>query len=307
MTQGTSGILWDAEPRAWRSHRFGLPEPRWDGLAGKAFWITGAGTGFGRALAVALAAAEAAVFISGRRPQKLAETIGEAAALGVPSERIVAVPCDVTQPDQVDAAAAAIGARTPHLFGLVNNAALPPPPSGAQALLQTTPAQWNALIAANVTGGWLIARAGLPRMVTGGALRMLFVTSEAGWAFTPGVGPYNVSKAALNSLGGCFAQECAAAYPEVDVQINVLVPGEAATEMNQGSSISPYAIVSMALVLLSHPAGGPNGCFFHRDGRHLTFGYAAAHERSLLETPAATGGRPVGRAMLEALRPLRRH
>ena len=70
-----------------------------------------------------------------------------------------------------------------------------------------------------------------------------------------------------------FAAECSAKYPKKDIQINVLDPGEAKTEMNQGSPNSPFSVVTMVLVLLSQPIGGPNGYFFHRDGRHLSFGH----------------------------------
>jgi hypothetical protein len=38
----------------------------------------------------------------------------------------------------------------------------------------------------------------------------------------------------------------------------------------------------MALALLSHPPSGPNGRFFHRDGRHFTFAYAKPHPASIL-------------------------
>ena len=72
-----------------------------------------------------------------------------------------------------------------------------------------------------------------------------------------GFGPYNVSKSAVNTLGASLAAECTLRYPDKDIQVNVLVPGEARTEMNQGSTESPYAVVSMVLVLLSHPPGGP--------------------------------------------------
>ncbi len=128
---------------------------------------------------------------------------------------------------------------------------------------------WDRILRTNVTAPWLLTQAILPHIVKGGTVRVLFITSEAGWAFTPGFGQYNISKAALNSLGACMAEECTARYPELDTQINVLVPGEARTEMNQGSTESPYTIASMALLLLSHPKGGPNGKFFHKDGRHL--------------------------------------
>lgn len=147
------------------------------------------------------------------------------------------------------------------------------------------PVQWNALLATNVTGQWLVSKAALPLLARAQALRIVFMTSEAGWAATPGFGPYNVGKSALNSLGASFAAECAARYPQRDVQVNVLIPGEAHTEMNAASAESPYSVVCMALLLLSHPAGGPNGCFFHRDGRHFEFGHARAFPRPLLDAP----------------------
>jgi NAD(P)-dependent dehydrogenase (short-subunit alcohol dehydrogenase family) len=130
-------------------------------------------------------------------------------------------------------------------------------------------------------------------MVAGGEVRIVFITSEAGWAFTPGVGQYNISKAAINNLGASLAHECAARYPEADIQINILNPGEARTEMNQGSQRSPYTIVPMMLQLLSHPAGGPNGRFFHADGRHLSFTFAEAHDRPLSESGVNAAFAPV--------------
>ncbi len=79
----THSILQHAEPDSWRDHRFGLSKPRWDRLKGRAFWVTGAGTGYGRAIALALAAAGSQVFITGRRIAKLEETIAEGHALGI--------------------------------------------------------------------------------------------------------------------------------------------------------------------------------------------------------------------------------
>ena len=94
-------------------------------------------------------------------------------------------------------------------------------------------------VGTNLTGAWLICRAAVPDMLAAGSCRVVLLTSEAGWAFTPGVGAYNVSKSALNNLGASLAAECAARYPAADVQINVLIPGEARTEMNQGSTDQP--------------------------------------------------------------------
>ena len=67
-----------------------------------------------------------------------------------------------------------------------------------------------------------------------------------------------------------------------DIQMNALIPGEARTEMNRGSTQSPYKVVSMALILLSHPRGGPNGRFFHRDGRHFGLGYTLPYDKPLI-------------------------
>jgi NAD(P)-dependent dehydrogenase (short-subunit alcohol dehydrogenase family) len=112
----------------------------------------------------------------------------------------------------------------------------------------------------------------MPLLSKGDSFRIVFLTSAAGWADTPGFGPYNISKSALNSFGMSLAAECSMKYSDKDIQINVLDPGEARTEMNQESTISPFSVVTMVLLLLSHPVGGPNGYFFHRDGRHLSFG-----------------------------------
>ena len=67
----TRGIVQNVDPAGWKTHRFGLNPQRWGRLKDKSFWITGAGTGYGRCMAVALASAEAQVFLTGRRRWKL--------------------------------------------------------------------------------------------------------------------------------------------------------------------------------------------------------------------------------------------
>lgn len=279
----TRGIALNARPEQWETHRFGLSEQRWAELRGRHFWITGAGTGYGQCIAVALALAGAQVYLSARREPKLEETRQLAQRMGAESDRLVVVPVDITKADQVAAAAERIRAQTRRLDGLVNNAALPQPNPGTHVLASLDPARWQALFDTNVTGQWLVSKTALPLLSDGQGFRILFMTSEAGWAFTPGFGPYNVSKAALNNLGASLAAECSLRFPDKDIQVNVLVPGEARTEMNQGSSENPYTIVCMSLLLLSHPPGGPNGKFFHRDGRHLEFTRADAYDRSLMD------------------------
>lgn len=278
----TPGILQNLHPASWRDHRFGLPPARWERLKGRSFWITGAGTGYGRCIALALAAAGARVFISGRRIEKLRETIEEGTALGIDVSRCISVPIDIRSDEDLARAVRSIQQVTTSLYGLVNSAALPQPPGTGFPLTSQSAASWTDLLTTNVTGPWLICKAAMPLLCNGEGFRILFLSSFAGWASTPGFGPYNVTKSAINTLGASLAAECAVRYPDKDIQINVLVPGEARTEMNQGSTESPYSVVSMVLVLLSHPPGGPNGFFFNRDGQHLAFAYTPAYPQPLL-------------------------
>jgi NAD(P)-dependent dehydrogenase (short-subunit alcohol dehydrogenase family) len=281
MVFATPGVRQAAPPELWREHLFGLTLARWEALAGHSWWVTGAGTGFGQAIAVALALSGARVFLSGRRADKLATTGEWAASLGAPRDHCVALPCDITDDAQIEEAPRRIGALGGKLRGLVHCAALPNP-GGSPWPLQALPlAQWEALMRLNVTAPWLLTRAAMAHMVPNGTARVVLLSSEAGWAWTPTVGPYNVSKAALNNLGMSLAGEYAASHPDCDTQINVLVPGEARTEMNQGSTDSPFSAVSMTLMLLSHPTGGPNGHFFHRDGRHLAFAHRLPYHEPL--------------------------
>jgi NAD(P)-dependent dehydrogenase (short-subunit alcohol dehydrogenase family) len=278
----TRGILEYCDHRAWQQHHFGLPPSRWQALSGKSIWVVGAGTGYGRAIAVMLAAAGARPILSGRRREKLEESCVEMRALGADPAGALIVPCDFTREAQLADAAGQIAAARGALDGLVLCAALPQPRQSDWPLSDLPLSRWQAMVDTNVTGPWLAAKVALPLMLSTGAARMLLFTSEAGWAATPGFGPYNTTKAALNSLGASLAAEAATRYPGADVQINVLNPGEARTEMNGGSQVSPYAVVSMTLALLSHPPGGPNGCFFARDGRHLEFAYARAWPHMIL-------------------------
>lgn len=277
----TTGVLVDVYPEFWEQHRFGLPEERWESLAGKTIWVTGAGTGYGRCIAVALALAGAKVIISGRRPDKLKDCAKEARSFTMRTLSITPLVLDVADEDAVRRAVAQVRANSPELHGLVHCAALPQP-GYRHPLLEMPLEDWNTLQRTNVTAGWLLTREAAGTLAQSGSLRVLFLGSEAGWASSVGHGPYNVSKAALNSLMASLAAEFAQKFPDTNPQINLLVPGEARTEMNQGSTVSPYCVVSMTLLLLTCGSRGPNGKIFHRDGRHLSFAYTTAYTGSIL-------------------------
>jgi len=274
--------LIDAPVELWKEHRFGLPESRWSALKGKRFWITGAGTGYGRAIACSLAAAGAHVVLSGRRLFKLEETVEDMGRLGVDRASAFCLPVDLSDEKEIITACGELGARGICFDGIIHSAALPSKPGCRYPLLDNSSEDWGRIMNVNVRAPWLLTRAALQSLFRSTVARILLITSEAGWAGTSGVGLYNISKAALNSLGQSMACEFAECFPRMEIQINVLSPGEAFTEMNQGSNVSPYAISSMTLALMSHPEGGPNGCYFHRDGRHLSFGHAKPFEKPLI-------------------------
>jgi NAD(P)-dependent dehydrogenase (short-subunit alcohol dehydrogenase family) len=269
-------------PREWKEYRFGLSVDRWETLKGKAIWVTGAGTGYGRCIAIALAAAGSFVILSGRRKEKLVETIEVMKSYGIENNSCEIVDFDLKDSKKIEEACQTVKRLTQYLYGLVNNAALPQGRDIPYPLQEGTYELWDNIMKTNLTAPWYLTKTILPHMIKGKEVRVVFMTSEAGWAFTPGFGMYNVSKAALNNLAASFAAETSESNSDVDIQMNVLVPGEARTEMNQSSSISPFTIIPMTLALLSHPPGGPNGRFFHRDGRHSSFCYVLPYEACVL-------------------------
>ncbi len=90
-----------------------------DALAGRIAIVTGGGTGIGRATAHQLAGAGARVAICGRRPEPLETVRAELEAAG---HEVLGMPCDVREPDQVEAFLDAVGERIGPVDVLVNNA-----------------------------------------------------------------------------------------------------------------------------------------------------------------------------------------
>ncbi len=265
-------ILDTANFMEWNKHLFGLTKERWSTLAGKSFLVVGAGTGYGRSVAAVLAAADSRVFLTGRRIEKLEETVDEACRLfGVAKSNFTLLPSDITNSDELKILVSKIQDCTPSLHGLVICAAVSGKHFNEYPLQDGDELLWDNVMNTNVKAQWLFARSVLPQMLSANRARVVFMSSGAGWASTPGFGMYNVSKAALNSLACSLADEYSNHYPDSDIQINVVEPGEALTEMNQSSSVSPYSVVSIILFLLSHAGNGPNGKFFRKNGERVPF------------------------------------
>lgn len=158
--------------------------------------VTGAGSGVGRATVLKFAAAGWRVALVGRRAEALAETI----ALAAPDHRaaLLALPCDLGQPEAIAALARDVLGRFGRVDVLVNAAGTNIP---RRSLAELSRADYTAVMDANVNGVLLIVQAFLPAMRQAGSGTIVNVGSEAGLQASPKAGAaYVVSKFGLTGL-----------------------------------------------------------------------------------------------------------
>jgi NAD(P)-dependent dehydrogenase (short-subunit alcohol dehydrogenase family) len=187
----------------------------------KVVWLTGGGSGIGRAVALAFARHGAAVAVSGRRIDRLEEVAGEITALG---GRARALACDVCDEEQVSAAASAVVDAFGRLDVTLANAGF----SVAGKVEQLSAAEWRRQLDVNVIGTALTARYALPwlRETKG---RLGLVGSVMGFMCAPKMAAYSASKYAVRALGQTLAIELAGS----GVSCTTVHPGYVASEINQ--------------------------------------------------------------------------
>lgn len=184
--------------------------------------VTGAGSGVGEAVALALARESVRVALVGRTAAKLvrvatriAETGGVAAAFS----------CDVSVPGEVAALREAVLERFGSPLVLFNGAGLH---CEAVPIAESTPEQWIETFEVNAIGPYLTCRAFMPDMLRHGWGRILNVSSAASISPPGNIGSvYQLSKVALNH----FTRQLAVELEGTGVTANALHPGEVKTEM----------------------------------------------------------------------------
>lgn len=189
-------------------------------LDGRRAIVTGAASGIGRATATLLAAEGAAVVVA-----DLDEGAGEAVAAGIRAAggRATFVRCDVTSADDcrraVDACVAAFGG----LDVLVNNAGI----IRRASVVDTTEAEWDAVMAVNVKSVFLMSKFAIPVMASagGGAI----VNTASGWGMIGGTkaAAYCASKAAVVNLTRAMAID----HGPAGIRVNCVCPGDTDTAM----------------------------------------------------------------------------
>lgn len=162
-------------------------------------WITGAGSGIGRALAVEFAREGADVALSGRREDFLRAVARDVEALG---RQALVAPCDVADDAAVARTVAVVVERFGRLDVAVANAGM-----GVVGPFESLgDAEWRRQMDVNLFGAVNTARHALPELrKTRG--RLVLVSSVAALLCSPGTSPYSASKFALRALGLTLAQE----------------------------------------------------------------------------------------------------
>ena len=193
-------------------------------FSGQVVLVTGASRGIGRAIAHTFAAAGARVALVARSAEQLRAVAGEIATAGGDPADCLVLPTDVSQEDQVAAMVQGVIDAWQRLDVLVNNAGL----IDFAPVDRIEPAAWDRVIAANLTGPYLCARAVAPIMTRQGSGRIINITSVS--AETGGVSGgvnYTASKGGLTSMTKTLARDLAPA-----VTVNAVSPGQIDADPN---------------------------------------------------------------------------
>ena len=162
---------------------------------GKVALVTGAGTGIGKAVALALLREGYSVALVGRR----VEPLNEVAKEGGGTDRALALPTDVSKPESVAAAFAKVKEKFGRLDLLFNNAGVGAPPVNLEDI---TFEQWTNVVDINLTGSFLCAQAAIRLMkdqVPQGG-RIINNGSISAHAPRPNSAPYTSTKHAITGL-----------------------------------------------------------------------------------------------------------
>jgi gluconate 5-dehydrogenase len=215
-------------------------------LEGRVAVVTGGSSGIGRAIAVALARAGAAVVVVARRQEQLSETVAELTAEGC---RAGWVSADLGTRAGVDAAAEQAAAVFGEPDVLVNAAGINlRPPMG-----ELGPDVWAATMAVNLEAPFLLGQRFGPGMARRGYGRLIHISSQQAQRAFADSGAYGVAKGGLESL----ARSQAEAWSPRGVTANTLVPGFVPTPLNTRLASDPAQVAALAARTLVGRNGVP--------------------------------------------------
>ncbi len=246
-------------------------------LSGKVAFITGGGTGIGRACALAFAREGAKIAVAGRRREPLEAVADEMEAAG---GKALALTCDVTQTASVAAALSQSEQHFGRLDTIVNNA-------GAVVVAtaeHTSDEDWQKVIAANLTGTFLVSRAALPLLRKAGGGSIVNIGSVLGLVARKERAAYCAAKAGVSGLTRAMAVD----HAKDRIRVNCICPTIVETELGMqsirqaanaeaeiqrriaeipmGRMGTPEDVALMAVYLASDEASWVTGASFPLDG-----------------------------------------
>jgi NAD(P)-dependent dehydrogenase (short-subunit alcohol dehydrogenase family) len=225
IAPSTSPLTWIKAPRKKAKMANGMDESRtdWLGLRNRVCVVTGAVGGIGAEVARELVEAGARVALLDRNQETLTNVL---AGLRDCGGRSMVVPCDVTSPESVQAAAQQVNAAWGPATLLVNNAAS----LYADALMDIALDKWNQLLAVNLSGYLLCSQVFGRQMIGCGGGAMVHIASISASIPQPYSGAYSVSKAGVKMLSQLLSVELG----EHGVRSNVVSPAMIRTPMSEG-------------------------------------------------------------------------
>jgi NAD(P)-dependent dehydrogenase (short-subunit alcohol dehydrogenase family) len=189
-------------------------------LAGKVAFITGGGTGIGRACATLFAREGAQLALVGRRREPLEAVASEITSAGGSA---LPYPADVVQAQEVESAIQATIQRFGGLDVVVNNAGM----LLAATAEQTSQEDWNRILAVNLTAVFLVSRTALPAMRKRGGGSIVNIGSVLGLVGMRQRAAYTAAKGGVTMLTKAMALDHAAE----GIRVNCICPAIVETEL----------------------------------------------------------------------------
>jgi meso-butanediol dehydrogenase / (S,S)-butanediol dehydrogenase / diacetyl reductase len=193
-------------------------------LAGKTALITGAGTGIGRAIALAMAREGARIALAARRREPLESVAAEIVAAGGAS---LAVECDVTNRASVEAALANAVKRFGTVNVVVNNAGV----AVVADAEKTSDDDWARILDVNLTGTFLMSRAALPELRKAGGGAIVNIGSVLGLVARKDRAAYCAAKGGVTLLTKAMALD----HAHEKIRVNCICPSIVETPLGAAS------------------------------------------------------------------------